>query len=130
MILTKEQILAKRLPIEAVDVGEGAQILVRALPLHIVQQSQHINSIEYTSDAFIFVHAVVDESGNRLYTDAEIPMIAQTIETSLLNLVVSTSFRLGKIDDVTLERIKKNWQTLGISLSGETPSPSGTPTPI
>lgn len=130
MILTKEEILKRRLPTELVDVGEGAQIIVRALPLHIVQQSQHINSTEYSQDAFIFVHAVVDESGTRLYADSDITMIAQTIDTSLLNLVVSTSFKLGKVDDATLERVKKNWQTLGISISGETPSPSDTPTPI
>lgn len=119
MILTKEQILARRLPIEAVDIGEGQEIMVRAVPLHVIEQSRSVETKEYGSDAFLFAHAVVDATGNRLYTDADIPMLAQTVQTSIIQLVVAVTFRLAKIDDAMLEKIKKNWKSLGVEKSGE-----------
>jgi hypothetical protein len=119
VILTKEQILERRLPTEAIDIGDGMQIMVRALPLHVIQQSQSLTATDYGSDAFLFSHAVVSESGQRLYADADIPMLAQTVESSVIQLVVSAAFRLARIDEGMLERIKKNWKSLGVETPGE-----------
>lgn len=118
MILTREQILEHRLPVEAIDVGNDMQILVRALPLHVIQKTGEIKSAEFSSDVFIFANAVVDAAGKRLYTDADMPMIAETVASPLVQLVVSTAYRLSRVDEVMLERIKKNWKSLGVETLG------------
>lgn len=118
MILTKEQILERRLPTEAVDIGDGAQIMVRALPLHVIQQGQALETKDYGSDVFFFAHAVVDDTGKRLWSDADMSLIAQTVESGIIQVVVGAAFRLARIDDGMLDRIKKNWKSLGVETPG------------
>lgn len=126
MLLTKEQILAQRLPSERVDIPwiQDAQIIVRALP----QPLTEIASNHEHWKGFVFVNAVVDEAGARLYSDDDAKKVVDTLDQSLIDLVVSKAYALAVIPDDRKEAIKKNWQTLLTATSGESPSPSDTPT--
>jgi hypothetical protein len=130
VLLTKEQILQRRLKVERVDIGQGGEVMVKACPLHVMERSNSgIKSEAFGNEAYVFVHVVVDEAGKRLYADEDVAMVASTVDTEVLQLVVSTSYRLAKVSPEAEERIKKNWKTLGISQFGESPSASDTPIP-
>ncbi len=128
MLLTKEQILAHRLKTERVDIGDG-EIIVRALPTHVIERAKAVTAPEYGEDAYLFVNAVIDDAGKRLYTDEDAGAIAQTVDPGLIALVVSKAYQLAAVPAEMQERIKKNWNALAGKSSGESPSPSGTPIP-
>ena len=126
MILTAQQILeTQKHRIEPVALAEGQEVLVRSLPAHVVDGSQKAKN----SDAYVFVHAIVDSAGKRLFTDEQVDEVAETVSSDVLSLVASKAFSLSIVPEVRQAEIKKNWQTLRGARSGESPSPSGTPTP-
>lgn len=126
MILTAQQILeTQKHRTEPVELAQGQEVLVRSLPAHVVDGSQKAKN----SDAYIFAHAVVDESGKRLFTDDQIDQIADTVASDVLSLVASKAFSLSIVPEARREEIKKNWQTLRGGNSGESPSPLDTRTP-
>ena len=126
MILTAQQILeTQKHRIEPVVLAEGQEVLVRSLPAHVVDGSQKAKN----SDAYVFVHAVVDSAGKRLFTDEQVDEVAETVSSDVLSLVASKAFALSIVPEVRQAEIKKNWQTLRGARSGESLSLSGTPTP-
>lgn len=129
MILTRDQILQQRLPTETVEIPwiEGGQVRVRALPNHVVERAQQLR--DGTHDEYVFVSAVVNEKGERLWKDDEAESVGETVERSLIELVVAAAYRLSVIPEERRAAIKKNWPTPDTGTSGESPSPSGSPTP-
>lgn len=119
MLLTKHQILEQRLKTEKLDLGDDKEIIVRALPVHIVERAEKIQATDYGPDAFVFVNAVVDEQGKRIYADEDAAQVAEMVDGGLLQLVVSKSYALARLDPETRKRIKKNWTTQPGSNSGE-----------
>jgi hypothetical protein len=125
MILTAEQILkTQKQRVEPVPLGGGHEVLVRSLPSHVVDDSQKAKN----SDAYVFVHAVVGEDGNRLFKDDQVDEVAETIASDVLNLVASKAFALSVVPEARRAEIKKNWAILHGEPSGGSPSPSDTPT--
>jgi len=118
MLLTKEQILSQRLPSERISVPwlDDSEIIVRALPHHVIERKAKEDEPE---QAFIFVNAVVDENGKRMYTDADLKTISETVDRSLIELVVAAAYRLSSIPQERRDAIKKNWTTLAGATSGE-----------
>ena len=129
MILTREQILQQRLPTEMIEIPwiEGGEVLIRALPNAVIERSQRID--DGTSDQYVFVNAVINEKGERLWKDDDAPLVGDTVDRALIELVVAAAFRISVISEERREAIKKNWPTPVIETSGESPSPSDTPTP-
>lgn len=126
MILTAQQILdTQKHRIEPVELAPGQEVLVRSLPAHVVDGSQKAKN----SDAYVFVHSVVGEDGKRLFADDQVDTIAEALAPDVLSLVASKAFSLSIVSEARREEIKKNWQTLRGETSGESPSPSDTPTP-
>ena len=104
---------------ETVVLGEGQEVIVRALPAHVVDGAQKAKN----SDAYVFVNAVVDASGARLFKDDQIDSVAESISSDVLQLVSSKAYALSIVPKDRQEEIKKNWQTLRAEPSGESPSP-------
>lgn len=131
MLLTREQILEQSLPRERCPVPwiEGGEIVVRAVPGHLMVQADQKPDPERPYDSFVFVNCVVDDKGNRLYKDSEAKMIADTVDTALIQFVVAKAFHLAEIPEERKDAIKKNWPNQDDETSGESQSASGTPTP-
>lgn len=131
MLLTRDQILEQRLPQERVPVPwiEGGEVVVRAVPAHVMVRADNRDDPERPYDALVFVNVVVDEKGNRLYKDSEAKLVADTVDTALIRFVVAKAFHLAEIPEDRKEAIKKNWPTPDDEPSGESPSASGTRTP-
>ena len=126
MILTAQQILdTQKHRVETIDLGEGKEVLVRALPSHVVDNRLKAKD----ADAFIFIHAVVDEKGKRLFADEQLEEVTDTVSSDVLQLVASKALTLSIVSKERREEIKKNWKTLVEDASGESPSRSDTPTP-
>jgi hypothetical protein len=119
MLMTKEQILQRRLRFETIHVPwiEGGEINVRALPGHVSQIAATMDAKD-SPNAYVFVNAVVDGSGNRLYTDEDAKQVGDTVENDLIQLVVAAAFRLSTVPKDRQEHIKKNWATLDGEASG------------
>jgi hypothetical protein len=122
LILTAQQILEHhRYRTEVVSIGEGQEVIVRTLPAHVVDGSR--DKEVKNSDAYVFVHAVVDENGKRLFADEQVDEVAETISSDVLMLVASKAFAMSVVSDARKLEIKKNWQILGIDPFGESASP-------
>lgn len=121
MLMTREQLLRQTLPTEVIEVPwiEGGEVRVRAVPVHIQAQANEMR--DKNADAFVFIHCVLDENGKRLYADSDFELVASTMDTGLLQLVVSAAYRLSVLDETKQAAIKKNWKTLAIDPSGESP---------
>jgi hypothetical protein len=118
-VLTREQILERRLKVERVTIpGTNDEILVRAAPIHVVEKMHSVESPDYGADAYVFVQCVVGEDGKRLYKDEDAALIAQTIERGLLLLVSSKAISLGVLPKEVEDEIKKNWKSLPGAPSG------------
>lgn len=130
MILTKEQILQERLPTQKLDIPwiEGGEIMIRALPNAVIDRAQRIE--DGTGDQYIFVNAVIDESGKRLWVDEDAKTIGETVDRSLIEFVVMAAYKLSVIPEDRRKAIKKNSPIQATETSGESPSPSVTRTPI
>jgi hypothetical protein len=130
MLMTREQILAQRLPVERIRIPwiEDAEIIVRAMPSHVMQKCTQLNG-EYGEDAYIFVNTVVDENGNRLYADSDAATLANTVDPSLIKFVWAKAWGLSQIPPERQAEIKKNLpKILSDALFGASPSPSDTHT--
>lgn len=133
MLMSKEEILARRLPVERISIpwvnGGERYLNVRALPIHLQQQANGLDK-GVNADAWIFVRAVVDDTGKRMFKDEDADNIAETIEDALLKVVAFAAYRLAQPTKEQAEAIKKNYESLRPANSGESPSLSDTPTPI
>jgi hypothetical protein len=120
MILTAQQILqTHRLRTEIINVGGEREINVRALPSHVIAASEKAKN----PDAFVFVNAVVDETGKRLFKDEDVDEVAAEVESDLLQLVSSKAFSLSVVSAERREQIKKNLDTLrGAASADESPA--------
>jgi hypothetical protein len=130
MLLTKEQILAQRLPTERVKVPwlDDAEMIIRAMPSHVMQKCTQLNG-EYGEDAYVFVNTVVDENGKRLYSDADAVDLANTVDPSLIRFVWAKAWAVSQISPERQAEIKKNLpKILSDALFGASPSPSDTHT--
>lgn len=119
MILSKEQILSKRLGVEDVPIPweQEQSIRVRALPNHVIEHGEKLQ--DGTHGQFVFVNAVVDEGGDRMFSDDDANMVGETVDRALIELVVAAAYRLSSIPKDRQEAIKKNWITLAGESSGE-----------
>lgn len=135
MLLSKAEILAQRLPTEKVpipwieggDTGE-AFLIVRAIASHQVQRAMRMGSDEFP-DAWVFQQCVIDENGSRVFDEKDVQQIAETVETSLIELVVATAYRLAEVPADRREYIKKKSPSPPTRGSGDTPTAADTRTP-
>lgn len=134
MLMSREQILAQRLATERCKIpwlngAESSEIIVRAMSARVIEGLQN-KEHKFGSDVYVFVNSVVDENGKRLYTDEDQQLIAETIESGLIQYVWSIAWRLSELSAERKAAIKKNLPTtLGAALFGESASASDTPTP-
>lgn len=130
MLLTREQILSQKLPTKTIKVPwiEGGEIMLRAIPAWVQNRSMQDKEIT-DPDALVFVHAVIDQDGNRIYKDEDADLIANEVDTALIRLVAFESIRMSEISEEKKEAIKKNYPAMAGALFGESPSRSDTPTP-
>jgi hypothetical protein len=126
MILTANQLLSDhRHKTARVAIAEGQEVIVRSLPSHVIEKAQQQKS----ADAWVFVNAVVDEQGKRLFKDEQAEEVAECVAADIMQLVTSKAFALSAVSSERKEEIKKNWEILRGSNSGEPPSASDSPTP-
>lgn len=115
MILSKAQILAAQdRPTETVEVPEwGGSVLVACMT---GTDRDHFEANIVTVDGRANLHdlraklaaaCIVDESGNRLFSDAEVQALGGK-SFSALDRVVMVAQRLNKLGDQALEELKGN----------------------
>lgn len=97
----REQFAPKTERVQIFDTGH--EVIVRALPAHIMDQA----SGHPKSDAFVFANAVVDEQGKRYYTDEQVNEIADTISHEVVHFVALKAYQLGSVSPERQEVIKK-----------------------
>jgi hypothetical protein len=112
MLMSREQILQQRLKIEKIEVPwiPGGEINLRALPGHVTQIAAEMEP-SASPNAFVFVNAVVDQNGQRLYSDEDAKLVADTVDNALVQLVVAAAFRISTIPKDRREIIKQRWDT-------------------
>ena len=117
-LLTREQILAASdLPTEQVAVPEwGGEVIVKALSgaerdrFEAGSMQQHGNRRELRLEnirARLVAVAVVDETGRRLFTDADVAALGRK-SAAALNRVFEAASRLSGITDADIEELEKN----------------------
>lgn len=135
MLLSKAEILAQRLPTEKVPVpwiggGDAGErfLLVRAIASHQVQRAMRMEASDFP-DAWVFQQCVVDENGARVFEEKDVAQIADTVDTSLIELVVATAYRLAEVPAERREYIKKKSPSQLTRGSGDTPTAAATRIP-
>lgn len=88
---------------------------MRSLPAHVVEKAQKADK----SDAYVFVNAVVDASGKRIFADDQVDAVADSVASDALQVVVSKAYALSVVSTARQEEIKKNWEILRGSRTGE-----------
>lgn len=118
MALSRDQILeAKDLETREVDVPEwGGTVLVRALSgtdrdayeasLVQIRGKQQVPNLANIR-AKLVARAVVDEDGNRLFTDADIKALGQK-SAAALGRVFTVAAEMSGLDDKDIEEIEGN----------------------
>lgn len=129
MILSREKLLAQTLRIERLTIpwieGDGGpqEVIVRALPFHVLERLQKLDSATENVQAIVFVQSVVDESGNRLFKDEDATLVGEKVDSSLLALVTATAYRLSTPTAAQAEALKKSSGQSSTEGSGASPSP-------
>ena len=123
--LTAQDLLSKsNLKIEKVDLGEGNFVFVKQMTAreHDKYTSLMVKKVlddkgvvvSYENDVTDFssklaVCTVCDAEGNLLFTEADVELLATTISTKMLKVIVEVASELNKVDDENKkkERVKK-----------------------
>lgn len=120
-VLTKEQILARRLPWEAVDIGDGQTIGVRGMShATFFEMNQRENDPGFDEDVFVALNCVVDQSGDPVFDcidDAK--DFAANNRTEVLTIIKMNAIRLSRAPDDVQELVKKSLPNQDTVRSGE-----------
>jgi hypothetical protein len=117
-LLTKAQILAAEVPVELIDVPEWAvngdsQVRVRGLSAgereHMQRQLAALpeDAPDDLLTARMCALCIVDENGQRVFSDAEIPALSR-VGWKGVDRIVQTIYRLSAMGAHALEDARKN----------------------
>jgi hypothetical protein len=110
MLLTPSQVLQQHaIRTERIRIFDTEdEVIVRALPTHVIERAPR----ERSPDAYIFVNAVVDESGARYWTDEQAAEVADKVAPDVVQLVSSKAYALSTVNEARANEIKKNLKAL------------------
>jgi hypothetical protein len=111
-LLSKADILKAKVAFEYVDVPEwGGKVLVQEMTGAQRAAWEELNIKERGTLAHYYARlvaiSVVDEDGNRLFDDSDVPVLL-TLHGSAINKVAGVAFRLSKLGADDVKEAEKN----------------------
>lgn len=123
-LLSADEIRAHRLPTERLTcewMDPPRDVIVQALPGYFVEwiQRQTKDSPEFKAEAHVFVKALVDENGKRMFSDGDVDTVAERFDPALIEAVVAKAYFLSALSEETIAAVKKSLRIPAAEPSGE-----------